>query len=69
MTSDTQENQKSQEPTGDPATKEFTELSGKGDSSGWRFDREEIHERKEVPTPSVATDGSQPDAGRRTPNA
>jgi hypothetical protein len=24
---------------------EFKELSGKGNSSGWKFDREEIHER------------------------
>ncbi len=25
---------------------EFESLSGKGDSGGWQFDREEIHERK-----------------------
>lgn len=24
---------------------EFTRLSGKGDSRGWRFNRDEIHER------------------------
>jgi hypothetical protein len=24
---------------------EFTRLSGQGDSKGWRFDRDEIHER------------------------
>ena len=29
----------------DRSLKEFRELSGKGDSRGWRFDRNEIHER------------------------
>ena len=26
--------------------KRFKELSGKGDSKGWKFNREELHERK-----------------------
>jgi hypothetical protein len=28
---------------------EFNRLSGKGDSRGWRFDREEIHSRPSSP--------------------
>ncbi len=29
----------------DQSIREFRQLSGKGDSRGWRFDRNEIHER------------------------
>jgi hypothetical protein len=28
------------------SVKEFRRLSGRGDSRGWRFDRDEIHERR-----------------------
>lgn len=29
---------------------EFKQLSGKGDSRGWRFDRDEINSRQDVTT-------------------
>jgi hypothetical protein len=28
---------------------EFERLSGQGNSSGWKFDRDEIHEREQPP--------------------
>jgi hypothetical protein len=38
------------------SVEEFKRLSGRGNSHGWRFDREEIHERRER-SPMRATAG------------
>jgi hypothetical protein len=36
---------------------EFKRLSGQGDSSGWKFDRDEIHNAEQSSRPSAAEAG------------
>ena len=38
---------------------ELDRLSGQGNSVGWKFDREEIHQRKEIRGTSAAEAGSR----------
>jgi len=40
---------------------EFEALSGKGDTHGWKFDRDELHERTQFPGPGY----QHPDLHRR----
>lgn len=44
-TGDQKEN-KAEEQAAEATIEELTELSGQGNSSGWKFERDEIHERK-----------------------
>jgi len=36
------------QPHSERSIEEFNQLSGKGDSRGWRFDRDEIHSRADI---------------------
>jgi hypothetical protein len=44
----TDEQTKGSEAEAEESIEEFKRLAGKGNSRGWRFDREEIHNRAET---------------------